>query len=233
MIGRWFLIAVGCFFLILWWSAPRADQGWKIGLVNGARIAIIAERLAQQKSRYEEQRKAYLDLITLRQNFALLTGLEWAELRILMAKAPRTKEEEKRLAELRQIQIDREVQLKRLQQTAPALLSPADKATLDHLTRLWKTARDDIAELKNLLEEELKRIEKTIGKERDEKTAKAIETVARDRDLDLVLDQSACYYAKVPLIDITDEVIKALEGDATDASPPAASEPKREEAKKS
>ncbi len=206
--------------LLAWDRSSPALQGLRVGLVHSARLTGEAERFSRLRNEYEERRRAYTELIHLRQSYLLLSGLEWAELRMLLSKTPRTNEDEKRLEELRKVETDREVVLQRLRQTPSGLLSPSDRATLEQLTRLWKDGRSDIEELKNLLDVELKRIEQEMGKEREEKLAKAIEKIASEQNLDLVIDRSVFYYARGSVVDITDEVVGALQSQSQQPSSP-------------
>jgi Skp family chaperone for outer membrane proteins len=185
------------------------SSGLKVGVVDIAKLGREASFADLRKS-YEEQRRAYSELINLRQNYLMLTGLEWADLRRLLSKPQRSRQEEQRLQELRRIELEREAELQRLQQIPPTQLSAAERAKLEELTRLWKEGRDDVNRLREMMEDELRRVEGELSKVMDERVRQAIQTVASQHNLDLVLDRSAIYFVRGQLVDITDAVLAEL-----------------------
>lgn len=196
----------------LWqlWASSGANGGWKIGMLNSARLTREVQGFTELRRPYDEQRRAYLELLNLRQNFLLLTGLEWADLRLLLSKPQRTKREEERLQQLRRLELEREVELQRLQQTPSSQMSAQEKARLEELTHLWKEGRADLERLKELMDDELRRAEEAFNKVVDEKMRQAIQKVAEEQSLDLVLEKSVVYFVRGQSVDVTDKVLKAL-----------------------
>ncbi len=179
-------------------------------MLNSSRLVREVQGLAQLNRPYEEQRRAYLELLNLRQNSLLLTGLEWADLRLLLSKPQRTKREEERLQQLRRLELEREAELQRLQQTPPSQLSAQERARLEELTRLWKEGRADLERIKGLMDDELRRAEEAFNKVMDERLRQAIQKVALEQSLDLVLDKSVVYFVRGQSVDITETVLTAL-----------------------
>lgn len=209
---RWLWVTLLALIALGLWGSQRVASdagGWKIGIVDIARLGREAS-FTDLRRTYDEQRRAYAELISLRQNYVMLTGLEWADLRRLLSKPQRSRQEEQRLQELRRIELEREVELQRLQQTPPAQLSPAERAHLEELTRLWKEGREDVNRLRETMEDELRRVEEQLNKAVDERVRRAIQTVADKQGLDMVLDRSAIYFARGQLSDITDAVLAEL-----------------------
>lgn len=200
-----------CLTLLLWQRSSSSVQGGlKVGALNGARIAREVQSIAELRRVYDEQRRAYLELINLRQNFLMLTGLEWVDLRRLLSRPHRTKSEEQQIQQLRRVSLEREAELQRLQQTQPDKLTPQERARLEQLTQIWKEARSEIEQLKNLMDEEMKRVEERLNKLVDEKLQQAVKKVADERGLDLVLDKSVVYFVRGDFIDVTEEVLSKL-----------------------
>ncbi len=209
---RWLWVTLLALVALGLWGSRRVVSdtgGWKIGIVDIARLGREAS-FADLRRAYDEQRRAYAELINLRQNYVMLTGLEWADLRRLLSKPQRSRQEEQRLQELRRIELERELELQRLQQTPPAQLSPAERARLEELTRLWKEGREDVNRLRETMEDALRRVEEQLSKAMDERVRRAIQTVADKQGLDMVLDRSAIYFARGQLSDITDAVLAEL-----------------------
>jgi len=208
-----FVIAVVgfCLTLSLWQRGSSSVQGQlKVGVLNSARIAREVQSIAELRRTYDEQRRAYLELINLRQNFLMLTGLEWVDLRRLLSRPQRTKSEEQQIQQLRRISLEREAELQRLQQTPPDKLTPQERERLEQLTKIWKEARAEVEQLKSLMEEEMKRVEEQLNKLVDEKLQQAVQKVADERGLDMVLDKSAVYFVRGDFVDVTEDVLSKL-----------------------
>ncbi|GBC99986.1 hypothetical protein HRbin17_02519 [bacterium HR17] len=209
---RWVIVGLAVTVLALLcrpWQVSGSVQGWQVGVIDSARIGREGQ-FTDLRRTYDEQRRAYLELINLRQNYLMLTGLEWADLRRLVSKPQRSRQEDERLQQLRRLELEREAELQRLQQTPPAQMSPADRARLEELTRLWKEGREDLTRLRELMEEELRRVEAELNKAVDEKVRAAIQAIAAQQGLDFVLDKSALYFVRGQVVDITDAVLKTL-----------------------
>ncbi len=204
---------------------PNPSPTLRIGILDSTKVSREVQSLAELRRTYEEQRRAYLELISLRQNFLMLTGLEWADLRRLLSRPQRSRNEEDRIRELRRLSLDREVELQRLQQTPPEKLSPQERTRLEQLTQVWKEARNDIERLKGLMEEELRRLEEQLNRLVDEKIQQAIQKVATEHQLDLVLDRSVVYFVRGQAVDITNAAISALT-EALQSQSPAEKEAK-------
>lgn len=212
MRGVWVLTA-GIIAVALWIigaAISREPDGFKVGILDSARLVQNLQGMAELRRPYDEQRRAYLELINLRQNFLMLSGLEWANLRLLLSKPQRTRREEEQLQQLRRTELEREAELQRLQQTPSAQLSPQEKARLEELSRLWKEGREDLERLKEVISNELKRVEEAISKALDEKLRQAIKKVAFEQNLDLVLDKAAVYFVRGQTVDIMEAVSAAL-----------------------
>lgn len=208
-----FVVALFCFCLtfLLWQQSSSSVQGQlKVGVLNSARIAREIQGIAELRRTYDEQRRAYLELINLRQNFLMLTGLEWVDLRRLFSRPQRTKSEEQQIQQLRRVSLEREAELQRLQQTPPDKLTPQERARLEQLTQIWKEARNEIEQLKSLMDEEMKRVEEQLNKLVDEKLQQAVRKVADGRGLDMVIDKSVVYFVRGDFVDVTEEVLSAL-----------------------
>ncbi|MFN3420230.1 MAG: OmpH family outer membrane protein [Armatimonadota bacterium] len=200
-----------CLTFLLWQRSLSSVQGQlRVGVLNSARIAREVQGLTELRRAYDEQRRAYLELINLRQNFLMLTGLEWVDLRRLLGRSQRTKSEEQQIQQLRRISLEREAELQRLQQTPPDKLTPQERARLEQLTQIWKEARTEIEQLKSLMDEEMKRVEEQLNKLVDEKLQQVISKVADEKGLDIVLDRSAVYFVRGNFIDVTEEVLSNL-----------------------
>ncbi len=200
-----------CFPFLLWQRGSSSVQGQlKIGVLNSARIAREIQGIAELRRTYDEQRRAYLELINLRQNFLMLTGLEWVDLRRLLSRPQRTKSEEQQIQQLRRTSLEREAELQRLQQTPPDKLTPQERTRLEQLTQIWKEARAEIEQLKSLMEEEMKRVEEQLNKLVDEKLQLAVQKVADEKGLDMVLDRSVVYFVRGDFVDVTEEVLSTL-----------------------
>jgi Skp family chaperone for outer membrane proteins len=208
---RWMALA-GLFSTLVLLGSQRVTSdtnGLKVGIVDIPRLGREAS-FADLRRDYEERRRAYAELVNLRQNYLMLTGLEWADLRRLLSKPQRSRQEEERLQQLRRIELEREAELQRLQQIPPSQLSAAERARLEELTRLWKEGRDDANRLQEMMEDELRRVEAELSKAVDERVRQAINAVATKQSLDLVLDRSAIYFVRGQLVDITDAVLAEL-----------------------
>ncbi len=200
-----------CLTFLLWQISSSSVQGQlKVGVLNSARIAREIQGLAELRRTYDEQRRAYLELINLRQNFLMLTGLEWVDLRRLLGRPQRTKSEEQQIQQLRRISLEREAELQRLQQTPPDKLTPQERTRLEQLTQIWKEARAEIEQLKNLMDEEMRRVEEQLNKLVDEKLQQVIGKVADEKGLDIVLDKSVVYFVRGNFVDVTEEVLSNL-----------------------
>lgn len=200
-----------CLTFLLWQRSSSSVQGQlKIGVLNSARIAREIQSIAELRRTYDEQRRAYLELINLRQNFLMLTGLEWVDLRRLLSRPQRTKSEEQQIQQLRRNSFEREAELQRLQQTPPDKLTPQERTRLEQLTQIWKEARAEIEQLKNLMDEEMKRVEEQLNKLVDEKLQQAVRKVADEKGLDMVLDKSVVYFVRGDFVDVTEEVLSNL-----------------------
>jgi Skp family chaperone for outer membrane proteins len=189
---------------------PTAQSQLKVGILNTAKISREVQSIAELRRTFDEQRRAYMELINLRQNFVMLTGLEWADLRRLLSRPQRTKSDEQRIQELRRISFEREAELQRLQQTPPDKLSPQERSRLEQLVQIWREGRADVERLKSLMDEELKRLEEQLNKLVDEKLQEAVRKVADQQGLDLVLDRSVVYFVRGDCLDVTDAVLSAL-----------------------
>lgn len=200
-----------CLTLLLWQKTSPSVQGQlKVGVLNSVRIAREVQGIAELRKTYDEQRRAYLELINLRQNFLMLTGLEWVDLRRLLSRPKRTGSEERQIQQLRRVSLEREAELQRLQQTPPDKLTPQERARLEQLTQIWKESRAEIERLKSLMEEEMKRVEEQLNKLVDEKLQQAVQKVAAERGLDMVLDKSVVYFVRGDLVDVTEDVLSKL-----------------------
>ncbi len=190
--------------------AQESTTPLKVGVLDSAKITREVQNLALLKRTYDEQRRAYLELIALRQNFLMLTGLEWADLRRLLSRPQRSRSDEQRIQELRRIALEREVELQRLQQTPPEKLTPQERTRLEQLTQLWKEGRGEIERLKGLMDEELRRIEAQLNRLVDEKLQQAIRKVAAEQGLDIVLDKSVVFFVRGNPVDITEATVSVL-----------------------
>lgn len=207
------LLAASFVFLtiLLWQGTLPLSQGQlKVGVLNSAKISREVQSIVELRRSYDEQRRAYLELINLRQNFLMLTGLEWADLRRLLSRPQRTKSDEQQIQNLRRMSFEREAELQRLQQTQPEKLSPQEKTRLEQLLGIWREGRADVERLKNLMDEELRRLEEKLNKLVDEKLQQAVQKVAEEQGLDIVLDRSVVYFVKGNCTDVTDSVLSAL-----------------------
>jgi Skp family chaperone for outer membrane proteins len=204
-------LVVGALTVLVWQRGlPTAQSQLKVGILNTAKISREVQSIAELRRTFDEQRRAYMELINLRQNFVMLTGLEWADLRRLLSRPQRTKSDEQRIQELRRISFEREAELQRLQQTPPDKLSPQERSRLEQLVQIWREGRADVERLKNLMDEELKRLEEQLNKLVDEKLQEAVRKVADQQGLDLVLDRSVVYFVRGDCLDVTDAVLSAL-----------------------
>ncbi len=204
-------LVVGALTVLVWQRGlPTAQSQLKVGILNTAKILREVQNTAELRRTFDEQRRAYLELINLRQNFVMLTGLEWADLRRLLSRPQRTKSDEQRIQELRRISFEREAELQRLQQTPPDKLSPQERSRLEQLVQIWREGRADVERLKSLMDEELKRLEEQLNKLVDEKLQEAVRKVADQQGLDLVLDRSVVYFVRGDCLDVTDAVLSAL-----------------------
>lgn len=204
-------LVVGALIVLVWQRGlPTAQSQLKVGILNTAKISREVQSIAELRRTFDEQRRAYMELINLRQNFVMLTGLEWADLRRLLSRPQRTKSDEQRIQELRRISFEREAELQRLQQTPPDKLSPQERSRLEQLVQIWREGRADVERLKSLMDEELKRLEEQLNKLVDEKLQEAVRKVADQQGLDLVLDRSVVYFVRGDCLDVTDAVLSAL-----------------------
>jgi Skp family chaperone for outer membrane proteins len=204
-------LVVGVLTVLVWQRGlPTAQSQLKVGILNTAKISREVQSIAELRRTFDEQRRAYMELINLRQNFVMLTGLEWADLRRLLSRPQRTKSDEQRIQELRRISFEREAELQRLQQTPPDKLSPQERSRLEQLVQIWREGRADVERLKSLMDEELKRLEEQLNKLVDEKLQEAVRKVADQQGLDLVLDRSVVYFVRGDCLDVTDAVLSAL-----------------------
>jgi Skp family chaperone for outer membrane proteins len=204
-------LVVGALMVLVWQRGlPTAQSQLKVGILNTAKISREVQSIAELRRTFDEQRRAYMELINLRQNFVMLTGLEWADLRRLLSRPQRTKSDEQRIQELRRISFEREAELQRLQQTPPDKLSPQERSRLEQLVQIWREGRADVERLKSLMDEELKRLEEQLNKLVDEKLQEAVRKVADQQGLDLVLDRSVVYFVRGDCLDVTDAVLSAL-----------------------
>jgi Skp family chaperone for outer membrane proteins len=204
-------LVVGTLTVLVWQRGlPTAQSQLKVGILNTAKISREVQSIAELRRTFDEQRRAYMELINLRQNFVMLTGLEWADLRRLLSRPQRTKSDEQRIQELRRISFEREAELQRLQQTPPDKLSPQERSRLEQLVQIWREGRADVERLKSLMDEELKRLEEQLNKLVDEKLQEAVRKVADQQGLDLVLDRSVVYFVRGDCLDVTDAVLSAL-----------------------
>ena len=205
------LVVSACLIILVWRIGSPTVQGQlRVGILNTVKISREVQNIAELRSSFDEQRRAYLELINLRQNFVMLTGLEWADLRRLLSRTQRTKSDEQRIQELRRISFEREAELQRLQQTQTEKLSPQERSRLEQLVQIWREGRADVERLKSLMDEELKRLEEQLNKLVDEKLQEAVRKVADQQGLDLVLDKSVVYFVRGDCVDITDAVLSAL-----------------------
>ncbi|MCS7265273.1 MAG: OmpH family outer membrane protein [Armatimonadetes bacterium] len=206
------LAAVGIFLMVLLWQidASSVQEQLKIGVLNSAQVIREVQNIAELRRSYDEQRRAYLELINLRQNFVMLTGLEWADLRRLLSRPQRTKSEERQIQELRRISLEREAELQKLQQTPNDKLSQQERTRLEQLTQIWREGRADVERLKGLMDEEMKRIEEQLNKIVDEKLQLAIKKAADQHGLDIVLDKSVVYFVRGQIVDVTETVLSVL-----------------------
>jgi len=205
------LVVSACLTVLVWQRGlPTTQSQLKVGILNTAKISREVQNIAELRRTYDEQRRAYLELINLRQNFVMLTGLEWADLRRLLSRPQRTKSDEQRIQELRRISFEREAELQRLQQTPPDKLSPQERSRLEQLVQIWREGRADVERLKSLMDEELKRLEGQLNKLVDEKLQEAVRKVADQQGLDLVLDRSVVYFVRGDCLDVTEAVLSAL-----------------------
>jgi len=204
-------LVVGALTVLVWQRGlPTAQSQLKVGILNTAKISREVQSIAELRRTFDEQRRAYMELINLRQNFVMLTGLEWADLRRLLSRPQRTKSDEQRIQELRRISFEREAELQRLQQTPPDKLSPKERSRLEQLVQIWREGRADVERLKSLMDEELKRLEEQLNKLVDEKLQEAVRKVADQQGLDLVLDRSVVYFVRGDCLDVTEAVLSAL-----------------------
>jgi Skp family chaperone for outer membrane proteins len=204
-------LVVGALTVLVWQRGlPTAQSQLKVGILNTAKISREVQSIAELRRTFDEQRRAYMELINLRQNFVMLTGLEWADLRRLLSRPQRTKSDEQRIQELRRISFEREAELQRLQQTPPDKLSSQERSRLEQLVQIWREGRADVERLKSLMDEELKRLEEQLNKLVDEKLQEAVRKVADQQGLDLVLDRSVVYFVRGDCLDVTDAVLSAL-----------------------
>ena len=205
------LVVSACLTVLVWQRGlPTTQSQLKVGILNTAKISREVQNIAELRRTYDEQRRAYLELINLRQNFVMLTGLEWADLRRLLSRPQRTKSDEQRIQELRRISFEREAELQKLQQTPPDKLAPQERSRLEQLVQIWREGRADVGRLKSLMDEELKRLEEQLNKIVDEKLQEAVRKVAEQQGLDLVLDRSVIYFVRGDCVDVTDAVLSAL-----------------------
>jgi Skp family chaperone for outer membrane proteins len=204
-------LVVGVLTVLVWQRGlPTAQSQLKVGILNTVKISREVQSIAELRRTFDEQRRAYMELINLRQNFVMLTGLEWADLRRLLSRPQRTKSDEQRIQELRRVSFEREAELQRLQQTPPDKLSPQERSRLEQLVQIWREGRADVERLKSLMDEELKRLEEQLNKLVDEKLQEAVRKVADQQGLDLVLDRSVVYFVRGDCLDVTDAVLSAL-----------------------
>jgi hypothetical protein len=130
-------LVVGALTVLVWQRGlPTAQSQLKVGILNTAKISREVQSIAELRRTFDEQHRAYMELINLRQNFVMLTGLEWADLRRLLSRPQRTKSDEQRIQELRRISFEREAELQRLQQTPPDKLSPQERSRLEQLVQI-------------------------------------------------------------------------------------------------
>ncbi len=205
-------VVAGVFLVALFWQRGLSSvQGsLKVGTLNSVRIAREVQSIADLRRSYDEQRRAYLELINLRQNFIMLTGLEWADLRRLLNRTQKTTSDEKQIQELKRISLEREAELQRLQQTPTEKLTSQERARLEQLTQIWREGRADVERLKSLMEEEMRRFEEQMNKLVDEKLQLAVKKVAEQNGLDIVLERSAVYFVRGECIDVTEAVLSSL-----------------------
>jgi Skp family chaperone for outer membrane proteins len=163
---------------------------------------------AQAAVKQAEQLKAQLqNELALKQDTLALTDAERTELNGLLAKASPSDKEKARIAELRGKTGKLDEELRSLRQKPTP--TDAEKARLQELTQLLSTAENKLRTDMEALQTQLDQKGDELMSGLQDKILKAVEEVAKDQGLAMVVDKQARLFGGV---DITPQVVGKLKG---------------------
>jgi Skp family chaperone for outer membrane proteins len=161
---------------------------------------------AQAAVKQAEQLKAQLQSeLALKQDTLVLTDAERTELNGLLAKPTPNDKEKARIAELRGKTAKLDEELRNLRQKPTP--TDADKARLQELTQLFRTAEDKLHTDMETLQGQLDQKGDELMSGLQDKILKAVEEVAKDQGLAMVVDKQARLFGGD---DITSQVVSKL-----------------------
>jgi Skp family chaperone for outer membrane proteins len=199
-------IGLGIFFL----TARPADTAARAAAVplGYVDIKLVFQQapVAQAAVKQAEQLKAQLQgELALKQDTLILTDVERTELNGLLAKPTPSDKEKARLAELRGKTAKLDEELRNLRQKPTP--TETEKARLQELTQLFSTAENKLRSDMDTLQGQLDQKGDELMSGLQDKILKAVEEVAKDQGLAMVVDKQARLFGGD---DITSQVVGKL-----------------------
>jgi Skp family chaperone for outer membrane proteins len=186
-------------------TASSRSSGVPLGYVD-VKLVFQQAPVAQEAVKQAEQLKAQLQSqLALKQDTLALTEAERTELNALLAKASPSDTERGRIATLRGKTAKLDEELRGLRQKPTP--TDTEKTRLQELTQLFSTAetklRSDMESLQGQLDQKGDELMSSL----QDKILKAVEDVAKDQGLAMVVDKQARLFGGV---DITSQVVGKL-----------------------
>jgi Skp family chaperone for outer membrane proteins len=199
-------IGLGIFFL----TVRPADTAARAAAVplGYVDIKLVFQQApaAQAAVKQAEQLKAQLQSeLALKQDTVILTDAERAEMNSLLAKPTPSDKEKARIGELRGKTAKLGEELRNLQQKPTP--TDTEKARLQELTQLFSTAENKLHSDMDTLQGQLDQKGDELMSSLQDKILKAVEEVAKDQGLAMVVDKQARLFGGD---DITSQVVGKL-----------------------
>jgi len=199
-------IGLGIFFL----TVRPADTAARAAAVSlgyvDIKLVFQQAPAAQAAVKQAEQLKAQLQSeLALKQDTVILTDAERAEMNSLLAKPTPSDKEKARIGELRGKTAKLGEELRNLQQKPTP--TDTEKARLQELTQLFSTAENKLHSDMDTLQGQLDQKGDELMSGLQDKILKAVEEVAKDQGLAMVVDKQARLFGGD---DITSQVVGKL-----------------------
>lgn len=209
MVVRLLVVAVVAVMLAAVLIAPAhaADAPGSIGMVDVAAVFQGYERTTKSNGELEAFRSQLVKQLETLSEYRLLDDNESKELADLVRKPNPTEADKQKISALQEREKALDKELKELQ--AKKEPTEQEKARLKELQDRTAKADDNIAKLKDESEQQFDVKKNDLSEQIRADILKAIETVAKDKKLTVVVDKMAVLFGGT---DVTDSVMEKLNG---------------------
>lgn len=204
------LVITFAFCIIVSSLVSAQGSGYRIGVVRMRTVQRDFNEYQKAMEQIEEQRRSYERQLAQLRSYPFLTAEEAEELLKLHSKGQLGESERRRELELRGLHSQRADEFQKLSSIQQENLTPAQQQRLKELRAI---AQANAIRHNKLLEEFQRKLD-SLGEQTrnyvDKRIREAVSQVAKEQNLDMVLDRDAVLFVRGELIDVTAQILKKL-----------------------